>query len=439
MQNNENKTENRLKIGMFVDTFFPMVDGVVMVVDNYARRLSKYCDVTVFTVNPRGESTKMEFPYKVVRCKKMMVPFLDYDLPLPNLDSKFVKELKNTKLDIVHIHSPFTMGRVGVDYAKKSHIPAVASLHSQYDQDFYRVTKNKSITKFLVKKMMNVFNNCDEYYAVNQRIAEVFKGYGAKHMPKVQCNATDFVPIVDEQAALDMVNRKFNLDPNMPVFLFVGRINILKNIYFILEALEKLDTRYFKMIFVGVGQDMDDFKESVEHSSVKDNVIFTGKITDRELLRALYFRAKLFLFPSLYDSNSLVQIEAASQKTPTVFIQGSATSSTVTDDVNGFITEPTTIAFAEKIMKVLSDEEYYKKVQEGAFRDLYATWDEKVDEMYEKYLEIIAQKKLQNEAQKNTKISAEKQRKIRKSKKLKEVRKVLRIQKNEKRKQNRAN
>ena len=38
----------RLKIGLFIDTFFPMVDGVVMVVDNYARRLKKYADVTVF-------------------------------------------------------------------------------------------------------------------------------------------------------------------------------------------------------------------------------------------------------------------------------------------------------------------------------------------------------------------------------------------------------
>ena len=38
----------RLKIGLFIDTFFPMIDGVIMVVDNYARRLAKFNDVTVF-------------------------------------------------------------------------------------------------------------------------------------------------------------------------------------------------------------------------------------------------------------------------------------------------------------------------------------------------------------------------------------------------------
>ena len=40
--------ENRIKIGLFVDAFFPMIDGVAMVVDNYAKRLVKYADVFVF-------------------------------------------------------------------------------------------------------------------------------------------------------------------------------------------------------------------------------------------------------------------------------------------------------------------------------------------------------------------------------------------------------
>lgn len=44
----------KLKVGLFIDTWYPMVDGVIMVVDNYAKRLSKFCDVTVFTVGGGG-------------------------------------------------------------------------------------------------------------------------------------------------------------------------------------------------------------------------------------------------------------------------------------------------------------------------------------------------------------------------------------------------
>jgi hypothetical protein len=38
-------------------------------------------------------------------------------------------------------------------------------------------------------------------------------------------------------------------------------------------------------------------------------------VKDRELLASIYARAYLFLFPSLYDASSIVQIEAALQKT----------------------------------------------------------------------------------------------------------------------------
>ena len=61
---------NELKeitIGIFNDSFFPMADGVIMVVDNYARRLSKYANVIVFVpsyVNKDFDDSKL--PYKVV-------------------------------------------------------------------------------------------------------------------------------------------------------------------------------------------------------------------------------------------------------------------------------------------------------------------------------------------------------------------------------------
>ena len=41
-----------MKIGFFVDVFYPMIDGVIKVVDNYARLLTeKGNDVTVFCPN----------------------------------------------------------------------------------------------------------------------------------------------------------------------------------------------------------------------------------------------------------------------------------------------------------------------------------------------------------------------------------------------------
>lgn len=385
-----------IRVGLFVDTYFPMVDGVIHVVHNYAKRIrDDEFEVVVFCPKA-GKYSDETLEYPVVRCKSAKVPFFDYRIPLPRLDRKFKKALGESKLDIVHIHSPFGVGKAGIAYAKKHNIPAVAFMHSQFKQDFYQKTHSKLLTKMLLKSVMKVFNECDEYYAVNARVAEIFREYGADHLPLVQRNCADLTPAEDREAACALVNETFHLPADLPVFLFVGRINALKNIYFIVDALAKLRDRNFKMIFVGEGQDFETLQRKVKNAGLSDNVLLTGRITDKTLLRALYVRAKLFLFPSMYDTNSLVQLEAASQSCPTLFLKGSATSAAVTDNVNGFFAEPAPEAYAERIENILADEALYKTVSEGAFRDLYAGWDDTVAEMKKKYKAVIAKKREEN-------------------------------------------
>ena len=41
----------KLKIGIFMDDYYPSVNGVVLAMDNYARRLSKFADVVVVAVS----------------------------------------------------------------------------------------------------------------------------------------------------------------------------------------------------------------------------------------------------------------------------------------------------------------------------------------------------------------------------------------------------
>ena len=102
-----------MTIGLFIDTYFPMIDGVTMVVDNYAKILTKYANVIVFAPKySRVKHDDKKFPYKIIRCKSLKLPIVDYSLPIPKLDRKFMKELDSDNLDIVHIHSPFSIGKV---------------------------------------------------------------------------------------------------------------------------------------------------------------------------------------------------------------------------------------------------------------------------------------------------------------------------------------
>ncbi len=383
----------KITIGLFNDSFAPMIDGVGMVVDNYARRLSKIANVIVFVPGYKGKYDDSKYPYEVVRCRSIKMPFVDYSLPLPLLDNEFRSKAMSYDFDIIHIHSPFTIGKFGVEVAKKKKIPVLGTMHSQYLQDFHRAIDVKKIDRELLKEVVRVYDSCTQCFAVNSGMADLYyHDYGVKKLPLVLSNATEMEYVSEQKDSRNRINQRYSLNDSDKVFLFVGRLNKLKNILMIVDCIELLSKKKlnysFKMLFVGCGQDEEELKNYIHKKKLDDSIILCGNVEDRDLLRDYYVRSDLFLFPSLYDASSIVQIEAASQKVPTIFLEGSKTSSDITDRVNGFIVSNVE-EFANTIDEVMNDDSLYQKVSEGAYHDVYHNWDEVVKEVYQIYLDYI--------------------------------------------------
>ena len=207
-------------------------------------------------------------------------------------------------------------------------------------------------------------------------------------------NGTDMEPI-ENNTTVESLRKKYNIQNNEKVFLFVGRLNILKNLPFLIRSLKILQEKKFnyKMFFFFLFQDGDLLKKQVKALNLEKNIVFVGKISDRKLLANYYALADLFLFPSLYDCSSLVQIEAASQKTPTLFLEGSATSDTVTPELNGYLSKNSELDYSNKIIEIFNNNDKYKKVCENAFNDLYLPWPKVVKKAYERYLYLIEKNK----------------------------------------------
>ena len=381
-----------MKVGLFIDTWYPMVDGVIKVVDNYARRLTNYCDVVVFC--PDTGQVEKALPYQVEQCSSLPFFTNDYSVPLSALDPVFDARLIRSGIDLVHIHSPFTIGMAGLAYAKMNGLPVVATLHSQYRQDFEQNLHFKLSTSIAMDGIMRVFNACDECWAVNGGIKELYqRDYGLTAPCKVRLNATDHVPVSDPAAAAREVNARYGIPADATVFLFVGRINFIKNIDFTVRALaraKELGLSNFRMLFAGKGQDEEKLAALVQELGLTQEVVMCG-LTDKPMLEKLYSRASLFLFPSLYDANSLVQIEAACQGTPTVFLEGARTAATVTPGVNGYVSPATEEAYAHTLLDILADKEGYRQVSDAARRELYLSWDDVVRDVYSDYLRLLGQ------------------------------------------------
>ena len=103
-----------------MDNFYPTVDGVVSVIDNLAKMLSKFNDVTVVVPYTSSFDEDYTRPYNVIRIKSLPIPFSEYRVAKirPRFTKDYRKLLKE-KFDIIHIHSPFTIGYLGLRIAKK--------------------------------------------------------------------------------------------------------------------------------------------------------------------------------------------------------------------------------------------------------------------------------------------------------------------------------
>ncbi|NLV90716.1 MAG: glycosyltransferase family 4 protein [Tenericutes bacterium] len=381
----------KIKVGLFIDSYFPMIDGVVMVVDNYAKKLSKKCEVVVVCPSYGLKDRGIKFDYKVIRVKSIKIPLTTYTYGIPKMDIKILKRLVNEKFDIIHIHSPFSLGKLGIDVAKLLNIPVIGTMHTLMKFELYKYTKSHAITDLITNQAIKVYEQCDQCFSVNKKIGEIYKEYGYSKEVKIFQNATDLKLIENKKKSDIEINKLYHIKQDDIVFLFVGRITSVKNIMFIVDVLKILKDKKkkFKMLFVGEGPDKNKLIKKVNRFDLNNDVIMCGKITDRELLAKIYRRAKLFVFPSLFDTNSLVQIEASSQKTPTIFIENAPTAFLVTSEVNGFFGKNNPKKFAKKIIDILNDEKHYNEVSENAHKDLYKTWDTIAKEVYDEYIRLI--------------------------------------------------
>ncbi|CCV64612.1 predicted glycosyltransferase [Alteracholeplasma palmae J233] len=386
----ENK---KITIGIFVDSYFPMIDGVVMVVHNYAKRLADKANVIVFAPRFGKPFDDSKFAFKVVRSKSFQIPFIDYRAPLPKMDKQFQKELKESNLDIVHIHSGFAIGNQGAEYAREHNIPVIATLHSQHKRDILERTHSKLITKVIMGSLIKVLSKTDKCFAVNEKMADLYVEYGLKNKPGVLTNATE-LKLCEDFDKIASLKEKHQIKDEK-ILIFVGRIDKTKNIHFTVEVLRKLKELKFnyRMLIIGGGPYMKKLVKQIKKYELEEYVILTGRIYEREDIAAYYRMANLMIFPSTYDASSLVQIEAASQKTPTIFAKNSITSSTITPDVNGYEAELDVDIFARKIISVLEDNKKHLEVAQNAYDQIYTHWDKKVEDIYDFYLELIEEKK----------------------------------------------
>ena len=163
-------------VGLFNESFPPVMDGVAVCVQNYAYWLQKKVGgVSVVTPGKLGANYK-QYPYEVLDYLAVPVPFRHpYVTGIAQMDPRLQAKLMRRHFKIVHAHSPFSAGLMGVQVAKRQKIPVVATFHSKFKDDFRKVIPSDMVVDQAIKIVMEFFDHADEVWVPQASVEEVIR------------------------------------------------------------------------------------------------------------------------------------------------------------------------------------------------------------------------------------------------------------------------
>ncbi len=379
-----------MRVGQFTDSFYPIVDGVGRVVYNYARTLPAMGDECYVVAPMTDTGYRGGYPFELIDYTGMPLPGSpQYKAGLAVLDRHYYERIEQVALDIAHAHTPFFSGLEALRLAAKHDVPLVGTFHSKYYDDFYKATRAELLANIGVRFVVEFYERCDEVWAVSQSSARDLRDYGFKGDIVVMENGAELRPVNPEDRLAAAA--RYGIDLGHPVLLYVGQLNWKKNILLILEgaSLLKAQGRRFCVVLAGQGPDEESIRRKAAELGLGDSVIFTGHVRDTALLDGLYQCASLFVFPSIYDTFSLVVREAAVMSTPSVLSRGSAAAEPVRDGVNGLLCKPTAEDFAAVVGANMEDAQKLAALGNAARETIPIGWDQVMQKVRGRYRALI--------------------------------------------------
>ncbi len=378
--------------GIFNDSFPPILDGVTLTVENYARWLAEKgkipCVVTPWNpVPPQCSYDVMRFFSLPIQSRK------PYRYGYPKLDPFIWKRLRDTDFRLLHSHCPFSSGRLAVYVKKHRNLPLIGTFHSKYRSDLkHSFRRAPWCIPIIMKRILNFFNACDHVWIPQKQVEETVREYGYEGPLTVVENGNDFASIItgDVWNYKMEAKRRLGMNSSEVALLFVGQHIWEKGIRTILDALVLLDGKLdFTMNFIGDGYAAAEMEEFLKRNRLDSRVRMRGVIRDRDTLSDYYAASDLFIFPSPYDNAPLVLREAAAMGTPGLLLDGSTASEVIVRDSNGFLSDNSPQSFADSIRWIHNNPTLLRDVSLRARATLVRSWEDVVDEVSGRYDKIL--------------------------------------------------
>ena len=379
--------------GQFSDAYVPIMDGVGIMVQNYAAQLNKLGHRTV-VIAPKVRDYEETDPFEVIRMQSVLVPNKKpYRFQMPALSPVSRRRLDRIPFDLVHAHSPFVAGAEAQRVARRLEIPLVTTFHSKHRDDFAVIFRSEWLADAINAGIMRFYDKADVVWTVNESTLRTMREYGHQGRVEIVPNGCDMAERrCDAAEAAAFVQARCGVAPDVPVALFVGQMAQVKNPMLVVSACAEAMRAGSRchLLMIGEGPHLQSLRELAAQVGIADRAHFLGVIRDRDAMARCYARANLFVFPSLYDNAPLVVREAASMGCPSLLLRGANAAEGVVHGENGFLADSAALApFSRQLFELLARPDALQAAGARARETLAFSWESVVRQVADRYGEIV--------------------------------------------------
>lgn len=173
----------------------------------------------------------------------------------------------------------------------------------------------------------------------------------------------------DNQTVLSIKNEF----PGQKIILFVGRLNVEKNLPFLIHCFKKIKSDYRAVVLIIAGDGPEELKirRLVSALKLEQSIKLLGRVAYHNLLN--YFHAAdIFVLPSRHESFGKVILEAAAAGKPTVASATTGAKEIILDKKTGFLAGINNQKqFVAKVLSLLTNDQLAHQMGSAAYE--YAT------------------------------------------------------------------
>ena len=340
-----------------------VADGITQVVYRLTRALAKKGhDVTVYASNAldlhgKGRTEIDNSPAYIDGVKARYFPYLlRYGTIFftPSMFYSVRDEIK--EFDVIHIHDARCIQcAVTAYYAELFNIPIVFQPHGSFKSPFPSGRLRK-LSRLFIDTLYaeKVFKKASKIVALSQTEAEQYRGMGVPDEKiEVIPNGIDLSEY-DDLPPKGSFRKKFGIDDDEKIVLYLGRIHESKGLDLLAEAFSVVLRDLSDVRLVVVGPDdgyAATFSRLISDLGIERKVLLTGFVEKRDKLAAL-IDSDVFVTPCFYGF-PVTFLEACLAGCP--IVTTSDELDWIHDNV-GYVVESSSIALAKAISNILQDE-----------------------------------------------------------------------------------